>query len=60
MSCLPISPDKSASGKSLRGARDVPSGRGENDPCKVGTGSDFPSEVCEDSSTVTMLHGKFQ
>ena len=31
MSCLPLSPDKFASGKSLKGARDVPSGRGEND-----------------------------
>ena len=55
MSCLPLSPDKSASGKSLKGARDVPSRRGENDPCKVGDGSDFPSEAYEGSSTVTMV-----
>ena len=39
MSGLPLSPDKSASGKSLKGARDVPNGKGENDPCKFGDGS---------------------
>ena len=42
MSCLPLSPNKSASGNSLKGARDVPSGWGENYPCKFGDGSDFP------------------
>ena len=55
VSCLPLSPVKTASGKSLKGAKDVPSGRGENDPCKSGIGSDFPSEAYEGSSTVTMV-----
>ena len=53
--CLPLSPVKTASGKSLKGARDVPSGRGENDSELDGPESDFPSEVYEGSSTVTMV-----
>ena len=55
MSCLPLSPDKYASEKSLKRARDVPSARGENYPCEFGVGSDFPLEAYEGSSTVIMV-----
>ena len=45
VSCLPLSPDKSASGKSLKGARDVSFGRGENDSELSDDESDFPLEA---------------